>query len=74
MLDWSTANGGDVVQFEDRDGENQQWTVTANGGYLTLVNRYSGKALEVQGGSTADGADVVQYDSWGAARTSSGSS
>ena len=32
-----------------------------------LVNRNSGKALEVQGASTADGANIVQYSSWNGA-------
>ena len=35
------------------------------GGYVRLINRNSGKALEVQGASTADGANIVQYDDWG---------
>ncbi len=75
VLDFSTANGGEVVQFEDRNGTNQQWRVTESGGYATLVNRNSSKALEVQGASTADAANVVQYDSWGGGGpTSSGSS
>ncbi|MYZ40897.1 MULTISPECIES: non-reducing end alpha-L-arabinofuranosidase family hydrolase, partial [unclassified Streptomyces] len=30
-----------------------------------LTPRHSNKALEVQGGSTADNANIVQYDDWG---------
>ena len=33
-------------------------------GYVQLINRNSGKAVEVQGASTADGANIVQYDDW----------
>ena len=33
-------------------------------GYVQLINRNSGKALEVQGASTADGANIVQYADW----------
>ncbi|MCP2356601.1 hypothetical protein HD597_003621 [Nonomuraea thailandensis] len=33
--------------------------------WYVLANRDSGKALEAQGASTADGADIVQYDDGG---------
>nr|WP_226653035.1 RICIN domain-containing protein [Streptomyces hydrogenans] len=39
-------------------------TVDTNASYV-LVNRNSGKAVEVQGASTADGGNVVQYTDWG---------
>jgi hypothetical protein len=35
--------------------------------WYVLVNRNSGKALEVQGASTADGGKAVQYADWGGA-------
>ena len=38
---------------------------TPTGGYVRLISRNSNKALEVQGASTADGANIVQYDDWG---------
>ena len=38
---------------------------TRAGGYVRLINRHSGKAVEVQGASTADGANIVQYADWG---------
>ena len=34
-------------------------------GLLRVINRNSGKAVEVQGASTADGANIVQYTDWG---------
>ncbi len=37
----------------------------SSSGYVRLINRNSGKALEVQGASTADGGNIVQYDDWG---------
>jgi hypothetical protein len=40
--------------------------VDTNAWYV-LVNRNSGKAVEVQGASTADGGHVVQYTDWGGA-------
>ena len=57
----------EVVQWPDNNGANQQWNVSVSNGYATLVNRSSGKALEVQGASTADGGNVVQYSSWNGA-------
>src|SRR3990170_5531111 len=33
--------------------------------WYVLVNRNSGKALEVQNASTADGGNIVQYAQWG---------
>jgi hypothetical protein len=54
------------VQWSDLNGTNQQWRpANSDGGYLRLINRNSNKALEVQGASTADGANIVQYDDWG---------
>jgi pectate lyase len=64
VFEWSTADGGNVVQYSDLDGFNQQWRfVSSGGGYYRLINRHSGKALEVEvyEWSTADGANVVQW-------------
>jgi hypothetical protein len=41
-------------------------TVDTDAWYV-LVDRNSGKAVEVQGASTADGGHVVQYTDWGGA-------
>lgn len=49
------------------------WYVLVNrgsgspGGFVRLINRNSGKAVEVQNASTADGAKVVQFTDWGGA-------
>ena len=68
VFGWSTANGGDVVQWADLGGANQQWRFVSSGsGWYRLVNRHSGKALEVVGSSTAGGADVVQWSDLGGA-------
>ncbi|WP_260405452.1 RICIN domain-containing protein [Paenibacillus sp. 598K] len=57
---WGTANGSNVILWDDHGGANQQWTlVSAGGGYYKLVNAHSGKALEVDGWSTADGGNVT---------------
>jgi hypothetical protein len=63
---WSTADGAAIVQWTDGTGANQQFRLAASaGGFLRLINRHSGKALEVQGAATNDGANVVQYTDWG---------
>jgi hypothetical protein len=68
VFEWSTADGGNVVQYSDLDGFNQQWRfVSSGGGYYRLINRHSGKALEVYEWSTADGANVVQWADVGGA-------
>ncbi|KPC75009.1 alpha-L-arabinofuranosidase, partial [Streptomyces sp. NRRL WC-3753] len=55
-----------IVQWTDLNATNQQWRLAdSSDGYVRLISRHSGKALEVQGASTADGANIVQYDDWG---------
>ncbi|MEU4746944.1 non-reducing end alpha-L-arabinofuranosidase family hydrolase, partial [Actinosynnema sp. NPDC023658] len=50
----------------DGNGTNQQFRLAdSDGGYVRLINRNSNKAVEVQGASTADGGNVVQYSDWG---------
>ena len=46
---------------------NQQFRLADSGGYYRFINRNSGKAVEVQGASTSDGANVVQYSDWNGA-------
>ena len=54
------------MQWADHNGANQQFRpADSAGGYVRLVSRHSGKAVEVQNASTADGANVVQYSDWG---------
>ena len=54
-----------MVQWADLNGINQQFRLADSAdGYVRLINRNSNKVLEVQGASTADGANIVQYDDW----------
>ncbi len=48
-------------------GQRVDVVVSLQGGWFRLVNRNSGKALDVNGASTADGAKVVQWTSSGSA-------
>ncbi|MEU9593731.1 TIM-barrel domain-containing protein [Streptomyces sp. NPDC048193] len=58
----SQAAGATVVQYTCTGTANQQWTVTAQDGTLTLKARHSGLALTV----TADGLVVQSADEGGA--------
>src|SRR5690606_32242079 len=50
------------------NGNNQQWRLEDSpGGYVRLISRHSGKALEAPYGNTDDGAPIVQYEDWGGA-------
>ncbi|MGX7826598.1 RICIN domain-containing protein [Actinokineospora sp. 24-640] len=62
VYDWSTADGGQIVQWARNDQAVQQWQfVDSGGGYYRVKSRHSGKVLDVSGGSTANGAEVVQW-------------
>ncbi|UOE21778.1 RICIN domain-containing protein [Thermobifida halotolerans] len=63
VWEWSTDNGGEIRQYDNLGGHNQQFRfVSAGDGYYVLVNRHSGKAVDVWEHSTADGAEIRQYD------------
>jgi hypothetical protein len=56
----STA-GSQVQQYHDTGSRDQQWSIVdTGGGQMKLRNRNSGLFLGIQGGSTANGANVVQ--------------
>jgi len=44
---------------------NQQWTLEATGSYYKILNSNSGMVLGVNGGSTTEGAAIVQWDDTG---------
>ncbi|WP_371778002.1 RICIN domain-containing protein [Streptosporangium subroseum] len=61
-----TANGGAIVQWADPNGADRQRRLAGSpGGYVRLIGRNRDKAVKVRGASTADGADIVQYDDRG---------
>jgi glucosylceramidase len=66
----STADGANVHQWTCHNGFNQQWSLTGGPGggapvpgntVYRFVNRYSGKCLEVAGGSLSEGANIRQW-------------
>jgi hypothetical protein len=65
----STAAGADVIQWPWHGGSNQQWRVVplssvvpgASSDVLQITSARTGMALDVSGGSGAEGAHVVQW-------------
>jgi hypothetical protein len=74
VANFSTANGASADQHDCNTGPHQQWRFVPSGftgdtalaqwlsSSFMLQNVYSGKCLEVVGGSQEDGAAVVQND------------
>jgi Ricin-type beta-trefoil lectin domain-like len=57
-----------IIQWPPSGGDNQAWTLQpASDGYVLLVARHSGKAMDVELASTDDGARVIQYTPTGGA-------
>jgi alpha-L-fucosidase len=61
VADLSRADGGNVSIWGDANAPQQHWAITPTGDcYFCLTNRLSGLSLNVDGGSTADGANINQ--------------
>ena len=57
-----TADLANVIQQDGNTSNLQQWrAVIADGGYVSFINVASGKALDVYGASTGNGANVEVY-------------
>jgi hypothetical protein len=55
-------NATTVTQENCGTGSSQQWSVVAaSGSYVTIRSRATGECLDVNGGSTANGAAVITY-------------
>ncbi len=55
-------NAATVTQENcDASSAAQQWSVTSDGGYVTVTSRATGECLDVNGGSTADSAAIITY-------------
>jgi hypothetical protein len=55
-------DGADVIQYPWHGGNNQQWKIeNLDDGWKRIVNRQSGKCLDVRGASIADHARVQQH-------------
>ncbi|MEM6822096.1 MAG: RICIN domain-containing protein, partial [Verrucomicrobiota bacterium] len=62
--DWnSSANGANVVMWDDSGLNCQKWMVTSVGGnYYQIVDKHTGKAMDVTGYSTENGANIQQWN------------
>ncbi|MFT4153190.1 RICIN domain-containing protein [Parafilimonas sp.] len=64
----STANGGNIIQWDYSGGDNQQWSFnTLSDGFFSIINKNSSKALDVNDASADAGASIVQWDYSGGA-------
>lgn len=57
-----TGDGAKVIQVAPAAGPFQQWKFVKTGDYYKIVNRKTGKALNVKGGSKDEGTPVIQWD------------
>jgi hypothetical protein len=63
VVNGSTANNAEIIQYACGTGYNQQWRLqNLNNGYYQIVGRASARCLDVVSASTADNAKVIQYD------------
>ncbi len=57
-----TDNTAPIQLWDWLNGNNQKWTITPVGnGFFKLTAVHSGKVADVNGGSSADGATIIQY-------------
>ena len=55
-------NGAPISIEENQDKASQLWSITAEGDYYKIVNKESGKALDVVSLGTANGTYLHQWD------------
>jgi hypothetical protein len=61
ILNASTAQGANLVQWGNHLGLSQQWDLVPIGSFYEIVNRHSGMVLDDYHGGTTDGTPVVQW-------------
>ncbi len=60
ILNWNYNSGADVGTYPGGLGSNEQWYLEyAGNGAFYIRSRYSTKCLEVQGGNTAEGTNIM---------------
>jgi len=65
VFNFSLSDGGNVAQWDNANGVNQQWFFEyVTNGYFYIRSRWSGKYLEVDSASTANGANIRQFSLW----------
>jgi len=58
---FNTDSGGDIVAYASNGKTNQQWRLVNRNGVYAIQNMASGRVMDVQGGSTAENANVQQW-------------
>ena len=61
VLNATTAQGGQAVQWNNHFGLSQEWELVPDYSFYQIVNRKSHMVLDVLGGVTTQGAQVVQW-------------
>lgn len=61
IQDMSSSNGAPLTQWPPTGTPDHVWQfAAADGGHFRIVSAFTGKVVDVAGGSTADGARVTQ--------------
>ncbi|WP_026925306.1 RICIN domain-containing protein [Glycomyces arizonensis] len=62
VVNGSTADGAEIIQYDCHGGANQQWMLQdAGGGYYQIISQASGKCLDIDGASTSNSARAIQW-------------
>jgi hypothetical protein len=65
VFNFSLDDGGNVTQWDNGQGVNQQWFLEyVTNGWFYIRSKWSGKYLEVDSASTANGANIRQFALW----------
>jgi galactan endo-1,6-beta-galactosidase len=62
VSDNSSDSGAKAVVAKDDGSKSQQWKFEKDGDHYKIVNRNSGKVLDVEGESMAEGGSIIQWD------------
>jgi hypothetical protein len=62
VADNSDEAGAKAVLAKDDDSKGQQWKLEKDGDHYKVVNRKSGKVLDVEMESTEEGGGIIQWD------------
>jgi hypothetical protein len=62
VADDSEDAGAQVVAVKDGDSKAQQWKIVKDGSFLKLVNRKSGKVLDVYEDQKDEGTKIIIWD------------
>jgi hypothetical protein len=62
LSDNSDEAGAKAVLAKDDGSKGQQWKLEKDGDHYKVVNRKSGKVLDVEGESTEEGGAIIQWD------------